>query len=78
MARNKLHYDFRQSHIWIEQALSQSCFQKQEQTNCHLVFIHGCGAGSSKPLIYGDAGVSDEIAQEAAGADGSDNKNMVS
>ena len=48
-------YDFRQTHNKIEQALSQSCFQKQEQSYCHLVFLHGSGAGSLKPLIHEDA-----------------------
>ena len=27
------------THIWIEQASSQSCFQKQVQSYCHLVII---------------------------------------
>ena len=31
-----------------EQALSQSCFQKQVQSYCHLEIIHGSGAGSWK------------------------------
>ena len=42
-------------HIWIEHALSQSCFQKQVQSYCHLVIIHGSEAGSLKPLIYEDS-----------------------
>ena len=38
-----------------KRALSQSCFRKQVQSYCHLVFIHGSGAGSLKLQIYEEA-----------------------
>ena len=47
--------DFRAPPSGSKQAFSQSCFQKQVQSYCHLALIHGSGAGSLKPLIYEDA-----------------------
>ena len=52
---NNTQFDSVCTHIWIEQALSQSCSQKQVQSYCHLEVIHGSGAGSLKPLICEDA-----------------------